>query len=282
MRARFERVGAAMGRAVAAALKGGATTLAAGLTYYALLSLFPTLIVVVALLALVGQTSASHLFISLLEQIAPASAVDAIRGPIAGVVAQKSSAGVLVSAGAVIALVAASAYVGAFIWAVERVYPVSKSPSFPRRLVRQVLFAVIIVVLLAVLAVIVVVSGPVARVVADATGLGDSLLAAYQVARWPVMAAAAVLLFLVLYLAAPDVQRRGVLHALPGAVLGVAVWVVASVVFDLYVTHLGRYGATYGTLAGVVVFLLWLWILNVSLLLGAQFNAQLGKLPPRG
>lgn len=271
-------VGTAAGRAFVAAFKGGVTNLAAALTYFSLLSLFPTLIIVVALLALVGQTSASHLFISLLEEVAPASAAETIRGPVAGVIAQRGGAGALVSVSAIVALFAASAYVGAFIWAVERIYPVSKPRSYLRQLLRQLLFALIVVVLLALLALIVVVSGPIARVVADASGLGGTVLLLYRILRWPVLVAAAVLLFLVLYLAAPDVQRRGVTHALPGAALGVAVWMAASVLFDLYVARLGHYGATYGALAGLVVFLLWVWILNLSLLVGAQFNVQLGKL----
>ena len=126
---------------------------------------------------------------------------------------------------------------------------------------------------------IAVVSGPVAKAVGDGLGLGHAVVPVYRATRWPALLVAVVLLFYVLYVAAPDVQRSGFVRAVPGALLGVAVWVVASLVFDLYVNHLGRYGATYGTLGGLVVFLLWLWILNLALLLGAEFNVQLGRLP---
>jgi membrane protein len=236
-------------RAALAGYGRGGTRLAAALTYYALLS--------------------------------PPGAADVIREPVTQIVAQRSSAGAVVGASVVVALWAASSYVGAFMWSVDRVYEVAKPASSWKLLVRRLLFALIILALFAVIAVAVVVGGPLARLVADAAGLGDAIVTAYRVLRWPLLFGAAVLLFFILYLAAPDVQRRGFRQALPGAVLGVAVWTAASAVFNLYVTHLGRYGATYGTLAGLVVFLLWIWILNLALLLGAEFNVQLGRLPAR-
>ena len=266
-------------RAALAANGHGATRLSASLTYYALLSLFPALIILVALFAVLGQTSASQLIVGLVDELAPQGAADVIREPITQIVSGRSSAGAIVGVSVIVALWAASSYVGAFIWAVERVYPVDKPLASWKLLLRRLLFAVIILVLLAVMALVVVVGGPLARLVADAVGLGDATVLAYRILRWPLLFVAAVMLFFVLYAAAPDVQRRGFLKALPGAVLGVAVWTVASVGFNLYVTHLGRYGATYGTLAGLVVFLLWLWILNLALLLGAEFNVQPGRLP---
>ena len=250
-------------------------------TFFALLSLFPALIIVVALLATVGQTSASHLVVTFIEQLAPAGAADSIRGPLTQIVAQHANAGTLVSLGVIIGIWSASGYVACFIWAVERIYPVAKPLSFWRGLRRQLLFAVIILLLLAVMAAAAVVGGPLARLLGDALGVGSAAVAAYRVLRWPLLLAAAMVFFCVLYVAAPDVQRRGFLNALPGAASGVGVWALASVLFNLYVTHLGRYGATYGTLAGLVVFLLWVWILNLALLLGAEFNVQLGKLPAR-
>ena len=261
-------------RAALAGLAHGITNYAAALTFYALLSLFPALIVVVALLAALGQTSATQLILTAVEQLAPPDAVEAIRGPIAGIVAASSGAATVVSLGVVIAVWSASAYVASFVWAVGRISPVDKPPSVLQGLLRRVLFAVIILLLLALMAAALVMGGPLARLVADAVGLGDATVTAYRILRWPLLFVAATLLFFVLYTAAPGVRQRGLLAALPGALLGVGVWLVASALFNLYVTNLGRYGATYGTLAGLVVFLLWVWILNLCLLLGAEFNAQ--------
>ncbi len=270
-----------IGRAALAGFSHGITNYAAALTFYSLLSLFPALIIVVGLLAVFGKTSASQLIVTLIDQLAPAGAAETIRGPITQIVSQRAGAETLLSLSVIVALVAASAYIGTFIWAVERVYAVAKPPSFLKQLPRQLLFAVIILVLLAVLGVVAVSGGPVAKTLGGMLGLGSTAVRLYQVARWPLLLVAAVLLFFTLYVAAPDVQRRGFIHALPGAVLGVAVWLVASALFGLYVSHLGRYGATYGTLAGLVVFLMWIWILNLALLLGAEFNVQLGRLPAR-
>lgn len=263
-------------RAALAGLGRGITNYAAALTFYALLSLSPALIIVVALLSALGQTSATQLIVTIVEQLAPPDAVDAIREPVARIVAASSGAAAIVSLGVVIALWSASGYIAAFVWAVEPISPVEKAPSFLRGLLSRLLFAVVILLLLALMGAAVVVGGPLARLVADAVGLGDATVTAYRILRWPLLFAAATLLFFVLYVASPGVRQRGLLAALPGALLGVGVWLVASALFNLYVTSLGRYGATYGTLAGLVVFLLWVWILNLCLLLGAEFNAQTG------
>jgi membrane protein len=269
------------GRAALAGLHHGITNYAAALTFYSLLALFPALIIVVALLAAFGQTSASHMVVSFLEELAPAGAAASIRGPITQIISQHANAGTLVSLGVVIGIWSASGYVACFIWAVERIYPVAKTPSFWQGLRRQLLFAVVILLLLALMTTVTVVGGPLATRIGDILRLGGASVTAYRVVRWPLLLAAAMLLFFTLYVAAPDVQRSGFRRAVPGAVLGVGVWALASVLFNVYVTHLGRYGATYGTLAGLVVFLLWVWILNLSLLLGAEFNVQLGMLPRR-
>jgi membrane protein len=234
-----------------AALTGfghGITNFAGALTFFSLLSLFPGLIILVALLATIGQTSASELVVTLVEQLAPPDAVAPIRGPLTDILAGTAGATSIVSLSVVLALWAASGYVGCFIWAVERIYPVQKAPTFLQGLVRQLLFAVIILLLLAVMAVRVVVGGrshgssprPWASATRPSSPTGSS---AGRCCSWrprccstpctsPPRRAAAGL--------PQSAARRGP---------GVTVWAIASAIFNLYTTHLGRYGATYGTLA---------------------------------
>ena len=96
----------------------------------------------------------------------------------------------------------------------------------------------------------------------------------WDIAKWPVLAALVVGLLLLLFWATPNVRQRGLRGVLPGVILGLAVWAVASAAFAFYVANFGSYDRTYGTLGGVVVLLVWLWITNLALLLGVELNAE--------
>lgn len=263
-----------LGRTVSASLQDGVPNLAAGLTYYALLSLFPALIVVVALLALVGRASAASVALDLVRQLGPPGAADTLRGSVERVIQERGAASGLLSLGLLVALWSASNYVGAFMWSANQIYEVQDRP-FLRRAPRQLLLAIGILVLLAVILTAAVVTGPAAQVLGDALHLGGPVVLAYRIARWPALFVAATVLFSFLYYFAPNVRQPRFRWITPGGAVGVALWLVASVVFNLFARYIGDYGATYGTLAGVVVFLLWLWILNLALLAGAELNEQL-------
>lgn len=258
-------------RTVSASNEDGVPNLAAGLTFYALLSLFPALIVVVALLALVGRASAASAALDLVRQVGPAGAADTLRGSVERVIQERGAASGLLSFALLAAIWSASNYVGAFMWSADQIYEVRDRP-FLRRIPRQVLLALGILVLLAVILAAAVITGPAAQALGSVLHLSGPVVLAYRIGRWPALFVAATVLFGVLYHYAPNVRRPRFRWITPGSVLGVALWLVASAVFDVFVRYIGNYGATYGALAGIVVFLLWLWILNLALLAGAELN----------
>ncbi len=248
---------------------------AAALTYYGVLSIFPALI---ALLSLVGLIVSPKKIIStatdLVSSIGPASAVNTLKGPISSLAASKETAGVLLVVGVAAALWTASGYVGAFMRASNVIYEVEEGrPVFKLRPL-QMLVTLLLVLLQAVVLITLVVSGPLATKVGSAIGAGDSAVTAWNFAKWPVLLLVVVLMFCVLYYASPNARLSGLKSVVPGALLALAIWLVASVGFAAYVANFSSYNRTYGALAGVIVFLVWLWITNLAILLGAEFNAE--------
>jgi membrane protein len=138
----------------------------------------------------------------------------------------------------------------------------------------QLLVTLVMVVLLTVVVVAIVLTGPVVEAVADPLGIGATAVDVWDYAKWPFLAVAVVVMLGLLYYATPNVRQRSVRAVIPGVVLGLAVWAVASVGFAFYVANFGTYDRTYGTLGGMVVLLVWLWLTNVALLLGAELNAE--------
>ena len=248
---------------------------AAALTYYAVLSIFPALI---ALLSLVGLIMSPKKIISaatdLVSSIGPASAVNTLKGPISSLAASKETAGVLLVVGVVAALWTASAYVGAFMRASNVIYEVEEGRPFLKLRPLQMLVTLLLVLLQAIVLIALVVSGPLATKVGSAIGAGDSAVTAWNIAKWPVLLLVVVLMFCVLYYASPNARLSGLKSVVPGALLALAIWLVASVGFAAYVANFGSYNKTYGALAGVIVFLVWLWITNLAILLGAELNAE--------
>ncbi|QFG26699.1 YihY/virulence factor BrkB family protein [Actinomadura sp. WMMB 499] len=247
---------------------------AAALTYYAVLSIFPGLLVVVSLVGLAGRSATDEL-ISELGGMAPGAVRDLLISAIrqlqgaggAGIVAVVSLAGAVWSA---------SGYVGAFMRASNAVYDVPEGRPFWKMVPLRVGITVLTLVVLSASAVAVVVSGPLAREVGDMLGLGSAAVTAWQVAKWPVLLVMISLLFSLLYWAAPNVRRR-FRWVTPGSVVAVLVWLAASGLFALYVAGFAGYNKTYGSLAGVIVFLVWLWIGNLAILLGAELNSELER-----
>jgi membrane protein len=247
---------------------------AAALTYYAVLSLFPALLVMVALVGLFADPATVTKFLTdVVGSLGPASAVDTFKEPIESVTKSGSAAGIAAIVGVAAALWSASGYVGAFTEASNSIYEVEEGRPFYKLKPLQLLVTFICISLVAITALALVVSGPLAEAVGGALGLSDAAVTVWQFGKWPVMLLLVLVILHVLYYAAPnaDVSRPWISR---GTILTLVVWILASVAFAFYVANFGSYNKTYGTLGGVVVFLLWLWITNISVLLGVEFNAE--------
>lgn len=252
------------------------TDLAAALTYYGVLAIFPMIIVLVSVLGLIGH-SVTQPLISNLSKVAPGPAKQIFTSAIHNVESGKGTAGILFIVGLVGALWSASSYIAAFmrasnvVWDVEEGRPVWK--TIPIRL--GVTLGT--VVLLTVSALAVVLTGAVATQVAGVLGLGHTAVTVFDIAKWPIMLLLVSLILAVLYYAGPSVRQPSIRWVSPGSILAVVVWIIASAAFAFYVANFSSYNKTYGALASVVIFLVWLWITNVVILFGAELNAELER-----
>jgi membrane protein len=250
---------------------------AAALTYYAVLSLFPALLVMVSLVGLFANPDTVTRFLTdVVGALGPASAVDTFQGPIESITANRGAAGVMAIVGVAAALWSASGYVGAFTDASNTIYEVEEGRPFWKLKPLQLLVTFVCISLVAVTALALVVSGPLATAIGEALGLGDAAVTAWQFGKWPIMLVLVLLVLQVLYFASPNAKVRRKWMS-PGAAVALVVWIVASAAFALYVANFGSYDKTYGTLGGVVVFLLWLWITNIAVLFGAEYNAEIER-----
>jgi membrane protein len=242
------------------------------------LSIFPSLIVLVALIGLLGQyPETTNAILDIIDKLGPSSAVETFRSPIEGVVKSKGGAGALLGVGLVAALWTASGYIGAFTRASNAIYEVEESRSFWKLRPLQLLITSVAVVLVALLAIALVLTGDLARAVGDEIGLGDTAVTIWSIAKWPVLLVVVMTIICGLYYTTPNVRQRGFGWMAPGAVIAVVLWVLASVGFTLYVSNFGSYNETYGSLGAVIVFLVWLWITNIAVLFGAEFNSELER-----
>lgn len=251
------------------------TDLAAGLTYYGVMAVVPGLIVVVAIIGLVGGNS--HQLTTQVTTVAPGSAARVIQTLIRQAEAHHSGAGVAALAGLVVAVWSASGYVAAFMRAANRVYDIGEGRPIWKTVPTRLAVTGFAVVMLVVMAALVVVTGSVARTVGNAVGVGATAVTVWDIAKWPVLVVLISVLLAVLFWAAPNAKQSGIRWISPGGVLATVVWLVISAVFALYVADFSSYNRTYGSLAGVVVFLVWLWLSNVSLLFGLELNAELER-----
>jgi membrane protein len=253
------------------------TDLAAALTYYAVLSIFPALVVVVSLLGVFGEgRRTTDALLQLVGDLGPSSTVDTLRAPIQQLV-ESPSAGLALLVGIVGAVWSASGYVGAFGRAMNRIYEIDEGRPVWKLRPLQLLITLGGLVLAAAAAFLLAVSGPLASAVGSAIGVGDVALTAWSIARWPIIVIFMTLAVATLYYATPNVQQPKFRWMSIGAGVAILTWVGASVLFGLYVAHFSSYNKTYGALAGVIVFLLWLWITNLALLFGAELDAELER-----
>jgi membrane protein len=248
---------------------------AAALTYYGLLSLFPALIAMVSLLGIFGdpQTTTTKLT-EIITEIGPSSGAETFEGPIKSITENQSAAGFAFVFGLAAALWSASGYVGAFTRASNIIYETPEGRPFWKLRPLQIVVTLAMIIMMALLAVGLVLTGPVVEAVANPIGLSSTAVDVWNIAKWPVMAAIFILMVDLLYYATPNVKLRGFKWVTPGAILAIVVWAIASALFAFYVSNFSSYDKTYGTLAGLVVLLLWFWITNLAILFGHQMNAE--------
>ena len=253
------------------------TDQAAALTYYSVLSIFPALLALVSLLGVSGQgESTTNALLDMIRQMGQDNAADQLRGPIEQMT-QANAAGITLAVGILGALWSASGYVGAFGRAMNRIYGMAEGRPVWKLRPLQVGMTLVGILLVAAVLVGLVVSGPIARSVGDAIGLGGGAVTAWNVAKWPVMLLIVIVLVALLYYSAPNVQKPKLRWISVGASIAIVTWILASAAFGLYVANFGSYNKTYGSLAGVIVFLLWIWITNLALLFGAEVDAELER-----
>ena len=253
------------------------TDLAAALTYYSVLSVFPAILALVSLLGLFGQgEDTTTALLDIVRQLGQGEVATQLQGPIDQIVMARG-AGLAFVVGLVGAIWSASGYVGAFGRAMNRVYQVDEGRPIWKLRPVVVLLTIGLVVMAALVLVGLVVSGPVATAVGDAVGLGEASRTVWEIVKWPVMLGIVVVMVAVLYYATPNVRQPRFRWVSVGATVAILVWVLASVAFGFYVSHFSSYNKTYGSLAGIVVFLLWLWITNLALLFGAEIDAELER-----
>jgi membrane protein len=249
---------------------------AAALTYYGILSLFPALLALVSILGLVGP-SATQPLLDNLATAAPGPAKEILENALQGLQSGSGKAGLAFVIGLATAIWSASGYIGAFMDASNSIWDVEEGRPIWKKIPIRVAVTVFMLVMLTVLAVMTVVTGPIAEKVGDLIGLGSAAVTAWDIAKWPVMALVVTIMLAVLYWAAPNVKQPGFKWVSPGGVVAVVLAVVASALFAFYVANFGSYDKTYGTFGGVIVFLVWLWITNIAVLLGAEFNAEMER-----
>ena len=268
------RVCAALRRTPVAMWNQDVSDWAAALTYYAILALLPALLVSVSVIGLVSQ-STTDAVVAHVSAWAPAQSGAALRQALGGA-ADRSAAWLLVVTGGVSAVWSASSYLAVFRRALHALHGAKDTPPVWRRAHRIVLTAAALLLLLVASALVLVLTGPLAQALGQAVGLGRAGAAAWSVLKWPTLLLLVALLVLVLFRSGPP-ESRGLRRSLPGGTLAALLWLAASAAFAVYAANFGSYGRLYGSLAGVVVFLVWLWVSNLALLAGAQFTVELDR-----
>jgi membrane protein len=252
------------------------TDFAAALTYYSLMSLFPALLFAVAVLGVFGQESLIDDAAEYLRTAgAPSETVDAVTSALDSAQSQRSTAITALVIGLLISLNSASGAFAAVGRALNRAWRVEEGRGFVRRKLNDVMWTLVVIALVLVTFVLIFLGGGLASDVLGLIGLGETAASVWRIVRWPAAVLTAMLVYAVVYFAAPNVEVRRFQWITPGAVFGVTMWILASALFFLYVSNFSSYSATYGAFAAIVILLVWMWLTNVVLLFGAELNAAI-------
>lgn len=264
-------------RSIKEFLRNECTDAAAALTYFAILSMFPALVATFSLIGVFGQEDeAADTVLGIVDEVAPGGAADTIRGPIEQL-SQAPGAGIALIIGLAVAIWSASKYVGAFGRIMNRIYAVEEGRPFWKLRPMQLIVTFIGVISLAFVLIALILSGDVLRAIGNAIGWSEGVATTWQIAKWPLLVLVIVGLVAMLYWATPNVKQPKFRWLSPGALLAIVALAIASFGFGIYVENFASYDQTYGSLAGVVIFLFWMWIANLALLFGAQFDAELER-----
>ena len=256
----------------------GITNLAAALTYRAILSLFPALIALVALLGVLGQYPQTYqAVLHIVGRVAPQSTVQTIQGPLHGVIANKGGAGTLLGVGLLGAVWAASGYVGTFSWATNVIWETRRGRSWYRQWPFNLALTIVGLSLGTLLLLALVLSGQLARAVGAEIGVGRTAVDAWNVAKWPAMAAVATAMIGGLFYLAPNIRPPPIRFLSPGAILAVAGWAATTAGFGIYVANFGSFNKTYGTLGAVITFFIWVWLTHIAILIGVELDAEIER-----
>ena len=254
----------------------GLTDWAAALTYYGVLSVFPGLILLASVLGLIGQSAIEPLLDSL-GQVAPGPVREILTGSLTNLQQSQHAAGSLAIVGLAGSLWSASGYVGAFMRASNAIYDVPEGRPIWKTLPIRLAVTIVVGAVLGASALTVVFTGELAEWLGRLVGAGPTAVTIWSIVKWPVLGVLVSAVLALLYWAAPNAKQAGLRWITPGGLLAVVLWLVASIGFAIYATNFGSYNKTYGTLGGVAVFLVWLWISNIAILLGAEFDAELHR-----
>src|SRR3954471_21222218 len=248
--------------------------IAAGVAFYAFLALVPTLIAAMLIYGLVTDPAEVQQQVGSFSSALPQSAQDLLQQQMTSL-AQSSkrglSIGVIISL--LLALWSASGATGNLINAVNTAYDEKETRNFIKKRGLALVLTVAAILFFAIAASLIAVF----PAVANAIGLGGFARAGFEALRWVLLLVVIAIALAVLYKVAPNRDDAKVRWVSVGAVVAVVIWIVASLGFSFYVNNFGSYGKTYGSLAGVVVLLLWLWLSVVAVLLGAEVNAEAEK-----
>lgn len=274
VRRRLRTVRLVLARSVGEFLRDRGPDQAGSLTFYGVLSLFPAILVMVSLLGVFGQGARTvDAIMAMLSDIAPPEVLDPIRGPIESLVIAPA-AGTALVIGMVVGLLTASRYVWALGRVMNGVFGIEEGRPLWRLLLIGILLTALLIVLVAVGGLALVFTGPVAQTVGGWIGLGETALAVWGVAKWPAALVSAVLALAVLYRFAPNVAGRKFHWVSLGAAGALVVIGAATAGFGFFVSNFGDFNRAYGSLAGIIVFLLWLWMVNMAVLFGVRLDAE--------
>jgi membrane protein len=252
------------------------TDLAAALTYYGVLAIFPMLIVIVSVLGLIGP-SVTQPLVANLGGVAPGPAKTIFTNAIQNVQSHQGTAGVLFVVGLLVALWSASGYIAAFMRASNIIWDVEEGRPIYKTLAVRIGVTAVTVTLLTLMALAVVFTGPLALKLGGVIGVGSTAVLIWDIAKWPVMLLIMAVILAILYYTGPNVRQPGVRWVTPGGIFAVVAWLIVSAAFALYVANFASYNKTYGALGSVVVFLIWMWLTNTVILLGAELNAEMQR-----